>query len=168
MIAAGYAVCPQCGCAFPPPERQSHDPQASEAEILSGPVTDVEYEVRDITYSVHTKRNAPPEAPKTLRVDYRLGLNHWQSEFICVEHDGYARQKAATWWRRRSHDPVPDTAERAVELAESGALASTEKITVRSIAGEKYDRIVGYQLGPVPELQPVGLDDPFDPDEVPF
>ena len=168
VIAAGYAVCPQCGCAFPPPERQSHDPQASEAEILSGPVTDVEYEVRDITYSVHTKRNAPPEAPKTLRVDYRLGLNHWQSEFICVEHDGYARQKAATWWRRRSHDPVPDTAERAVELAESGALASTEKITVRSIAGEKYDRIVGYQLGPVPELQPVGLDDPFDPDEVPF
>jgi DNA repair protein RadD len=101
-----------------------------------------------------------------MRVDYRLGLNHWQSEFICVEHDGYARQKAVGWWRRRSPDPVPDTAERAVELAEAGALAPTEAITVRSIAGEKYDRIVGYRLGPMPE--PVFHEPSFDDEEVPF
>ena len=117
---------------------------------------------------VPTKRDAPPEAPKTMRVYYRLGLNHWQSEFICVEHEGFARQKAVGWWRRRSHDPVPDTAERAVELAEAGSLAITEKITVRSIAGEKYDRIVDYQLGPLPEALEVSRFDPFDPDEVPF
>lgn len=167
LIAAGYATCPQCGYVFPPPERRKHEAKASEAGILSGQVTDVEYEVRDISYSVHSKRDAPPDAPKTMRVDYRLGLNHWQSEFICLEHDGYARQKAVTWWMRRSPDPVPDTAERAVEIAEAGGMAHTERITVRSIAGEKYDRVVAYKLGPLPE--PIANDFfGYDPDDIPF
>jgi len=134
LIAAGYAICPSCGYEFPPPDRQQHDAMASDAGILSGQVTDTEYEVRDVTYSVHTKHGAGDDDPKTLRVDYRLGLNHWQSEWICFEHTGYARRKAVAWWRRRSPDPVPDTAQRAVEIAEGGGLATTEKITVRSVA----------------------------------
>lgn len=168
VIAAGYAVCPDCGYQFPPPDRQKHDAKASEAGILSGQVTDTEYEVQDVTYSVHTKRGAPEDAPRTFRVDYRLGLTHWQSEFVCFEHDGYARQKAVAWWRQRSPDPVPDTAQRAVEIAEGGGLAHTEKITVRSIAGEKYDRVVRYKLGPMPEPIPAGEFAPYDPDEIPF
>lgn len=168
VIAAGYAVCPDCGYEFPPPDRQKHDAKASDAGILSGQVTDTEYDVQDITYSVHTKRGAPEDAPKTLRVDYRLSLIHRQSEFVCLEHDGYARQKAIAWWRQRSPDPVPETAERAVEIAECGGLAHTEKITVRNIVGEKYDRIVGYKLGPMPELVAAGEFGPYDPDEIPF
>jgi DNA repair protein RadD len=168
VIAAGYAVCPDCGYQFPPPDRQRHDAKASEAGILSGQVTDTEYEVQDVTYSVHTKRGAPEDAPRTFRVDYRLGLTHWQSEFVCFEHDGYARQKAVAWWRQRSPDPVPETAQRAVEIAEGGGLAHTEKITVRSIVGEKYDRIVRYKLGPMPEPIPAGESGPYDPDEIPF
>jgi DNA repair protein RadD len=101
-----------------------------------------------------------------MRVDYRLGLHHWQSEFICVEHDGYARQKAEGWWQRRSPDPVPDTAERAVELAESGALCPTHAITVRSVVGERFDRIIGYDLGSRPDAVPAG--DVFADEEVPF
>ena len=73
VIAAGYATCPDCGYVFPPPERQKHDAKASEAGILSGQVTDVEYDVQDVTYSVHTKRGADEDAPRTFRVDYRLG-----------------------------------------------------------------------------------------------
>ncbi len=168
LIAAGYTTCPQCGYAFPPPERKRHEAKATEAGILSGQVTDVEYEVRDVSYSVHTKRNAPPDAPRTMRVDYRLGLNHWQSEFICVEHDGFARQKAVAWWRQRSPDPAPDSAERAVEIADGGGLAHTERITVRTIAGEKYDRIVAHKLGQLPTPLPVGDFGSYDPDEIPF
>ncbi len=165
VIAAGYATCPECGYQFPPPERQSHDTQASTAGVLSGQVTDTEYEVLDVVYNVHTKRDAPPDAPKTMRVDYRISLNEWQSEWICFEHTGYPRWKAEQWWKRRSPDPVPDTAEQAVAIAEAGGLAPTEKIVVRSVAGEKFPRIIGYELGPVPE--PVEIQ-PYDPDEVPF
>lgn len=168
VIAAGYAICPDCGYQFLPPDRQKHDAQASEAGILSGQVTDTEYDVLDVTYSVHTKRGAPEDAPRSLRVEYRFGLNHWQSEFICVEHDGYARQKAIEWWRRHSPDPVPDTADRAMEIAEGGGVAHTEKITVRSVAGEKYDRIVAYKLGPMPEPIPARELGLYNPDEIPF
>lgn len=166
VIAAGFATCPQCGYVFPPPERQKHEAKATEAGILTGQVTDTKYEVMDIAYSVHTKRDATPETPKTMRVDYRLGLSHWQSEFICVEHDGYARQKAESWWQRRSPDPVPDTAERAVEIAEAGGLCPTHGITVRTVTGERFDRIVGYDLGPRPDAIAAG--DVFADEEVPF
>jgi DNA repair protein RadD len=70
------------------------------------------------------------------------------------------------WWRRRSPDPIPATADEAVDLANSGALASTHKITVRAVAGEPYERIVDYELGPMPEPLPAAA--AFDPDEVPF
>jgi DNA repair protein RadD len=63
---------------------------------------------------------------------------------------------------------VPDTAERAVEIAGGGGLAHTERITVRSIAGQKYDRIVAHKLGPLPEAVPVGPLGGYDPDEIPF
>jgi len=42
-----------------------------------------------------------------------------------------------------------------VEIAEGGGVAWTEKIVVRTVAGEKYDRIVGYTFGPMPEPVPI-------------
>src|SRR5690606_212756 len=131
LIATGYSECPGCGYAFAPPETSPHDGSAAGGGILSGDITVTEYEVRDIIYRVHTKRDADESSPRTLRVDYQLGLDHWQSEFVCVEHPtGYARRKAEAWWRERSPDPFPYSAERAVEIAEAGGVAYTEAITV--------------------------------------
>ncbi len=166
LIAAGYAVCPDCGYEFPPPEAPKHDANASNAGILSGQVTDTEFDVLDIAYSVHTKRSAPDDAPKTMRVEYRVGLDYWVSEWICFEHTGFARRKAEQWWRQRSTDPIPETAEDAVALAEAGALAHTESITVRSIVGEKFDRIIACEMGPMPEACP--LEAAIELDDVPF
>jgi len=53
-------------------------------------ITDVAYEVQDTFYRVHYRRDAPDEAPPTMRVDYRIGLKDWQSEFTCSEHSGVA------------------------------------------------------------------------------
>jgi DNA repair protein RadD len=77
LVATGYSICPECGYAFPPPDRQKHDAQAGTAGILSGEITDERYEVQDVKYYLHFKRNAPDDAPRTLKVEYRLGLNHW-------------------------------------------------------------------------------------------
>jgi DNA repair protein RadD len=150
VIHAAYGVCPECGHEFPPPEREKHDHQASTAGILSGEVTETEYTVREVYYSVHHKRDAPEDHPRTLRIDYRCGLNDYHSEWVCPEHTGYARGKFETWWRARSNEPFPNSAAEAVDLAEAGALAPTRAITVRSVAGEKFDRISEHQLGPVP------------------
>jgi len=88
LVAAGYASCPVCGHVFPPREMRQHERRASDAGILSDQVTRVDYDVEDVFYAVHTKRNAPPDAPRTMRVDYRVGFNQYISEWVCVEHTG--------------------------------------------------------------------------------
>jgi DNA repair protein RadD len=155
LIALAYSICPQCGHEFPPPDRKKHEAHASQAGVLSGQVTAAEYDVRDISYSVHTKKDAGDEAPKTLRVDYRLGLDYWVSEWICFEHSGYARRKAEQWWRIRSSCPVPDTAQEACDIAEAGGIADTLAVTVQSVAGEKFERVVAHHLGPKPAIRAV-------------
>ena len=173
VVAAGYAVCPECGYEFPPPERTRHEAQASSESILSGETTVLDYEVQSVCYSVHVKRDAPPEHPKTMRVEYEVGLSHFVSEWVCVEHTGWPRMKAESWWRERSDEPCPATAEEAVAAAQASALADTLAIKVRRTAGEKYDRIIGYTLAPKPrepgadeELEPVAAW--YDDEEVPF
>jgi DNA repair protein RadD len=165
VIAAGYATCPHCGHAFPPPQRRKHDSTASEAGILSRQVKTTRYAVQDVRYSVYTRRD---HATRSMRVDYKIGWQKYKSEWVCFEHDGYARHRAVHWWQRRSPDPVPDTAEDAVAIASNGGVALTTVISVRSVAGEPYDRIVGYELGAMPELIPVSEDTGLQLDEIPF
>ncbi|MEQ9616640.1 MAG: DEAD/DEAH box helicase family protein [Phycisphaerales bacterium] len=168
LIHAAYSVCPQCGHEFPEREESTHDAQASTEGVLSGQTTRTVQQVQNVFFSVHTKRDAPPDAPRSMRVEYQLGFNDYVSEWICVEHTGYARAKAESWWQSRSNEPTPDSAEEAVALAEAGALAETRSITIKRTVGEKYDRIVDWELGPrpgaLPEPEYVYIDDC----EVPF
>ena len=159
LIAAGFLTCPECGFSFPVREikKKEHEAQATEQDILSGQATTAEYEVKSVQYSVHYKKNAPPDAPRTMRVEYECGWHKFQSEWICLEHDGFAYEKAARWWRRRSFAPIPKTIEDAVRLAEAGALAETTKITVRTVPGERFDSIVGHILGPKPDWDPAPI-----------
>jgi hypothetical protein len=91
-------------------------------------------------------------------VEYRIGWERWESEWVCVEHSGYARAKAESWWRQRTDLPVPDSAEEAVDVAREGGLCKTYEITVKSTSGEKYDEITGYRLGPKPVAPGYALD----------
>jgi hypothetical protein len=50
----------------------------------------------------------------------------------------------------RSNDPPPENVDDAVAIAQAGGLAPTQAIQVRTVAGEKYDRIVGHTLGEKP------------------
>ena len=114
-----------------------------------------------------------------MRVEYRCGFNSWYREWVCFEHDGYARAKAEQWWRRRSRDAVPATVEEAVDLANAGALAPMVGITIEKKAGDKYDRVIDYELGErpprlesnddVPEpSETVGATYGIDPEDIPF
>ena len=162
LIAAAYAECPDCGYEFPDRKRPKHDVKAASVGILSDQVTMAEYEVLEVAYSVHRKKGAPEDAPRTMRVDYRIGFHQFQSEWICFEHDGWTRIKAESWWRRRSNALVPESAEEAVMQANAGALCRTKEITVRSVVGEEYGRIVGYELGEKPSWREPGWDEEGD------
>jgi DNA repair protein RadD len=168
LIATGYARCPDCGQAFPPRQPRRCAAQASGAPILSEERTITRHAVQKVFYSIHTKRGASPHAPKTLRVDYRLALNKYQSEWICLEHRGYPRQKAIGWWKRRSAEPVPHAAAEALVIAQDGKLANTRFLTLRKVAGEPYGQILDYELEPIPELVFCDVAAGCDPAEIPF
>ena len=169
LIAMGYANCPECGFEFPPPEKQNHEAQATQAPILSGQVTNTRYEVTDTHYYSHLKRGAADDAPRSMRVDYMVGWRSHKSEWICFEHSGYARQRAVAWWKQRSRDPVPETTDEALARIEGGAIAQTLAIQVRSVSGEEYERIIDYELGPLPEpLEPQYFSNAFTDEEIPF
>ena len=114
--------------------------------------------MRAVFYAIHQKRGAPPDAPRSLRVEYEIGLNQLHSEWVCFEHTGYARGKAEAWWRARSREPVPATAAEACQIAQDDGVAPTRRITVRAVAGEDFARIIDYDLGPIPEPRQPGED----------
>jgi DNA repair protein RadD len=167
LIAAGYAICPDCSYEFPRPERMNHDPNASNEAVLSDQILPTRYEVRDVFYSVHEKRGADENAPKTMRVDYRVGFHQYKPEWICFEHDGYARTKAERWWRARSNDPVPATAQEAVDIANNGGLAPAKAIFLKATEN-RFERVVDYELGEKPEALPLGESRRPIPDDIPF
>lgn len=141
LVPAGVRNCPECGHEFPPPEPK-YGKNASGAPVLSGEITDEVFAVQEVRYRSHTKRGTKPgEAPPTLRVDYVVALGQWKSEWVCVEHEGYARSKAIKWWQSRTTLPMPDTVAQAVAIAEAGGLAAPTQITYRKVSGEEYGRV---------------------------
>lgn len=161
LIHAGYTACPECGYVFPPKENNDKMTQtASSAGVISGQVDYTDYEVLDVYYCVHEKRGADPDAPKTMRVDYQVGFNEFKSEWVCPEHTGYARGKFEKWWHKRAAlgCPMPRSAREAVSLANEGLLAAPESITVKTIAGERFERITGWRLKERPVMREPGED----------
>jgi DNA repair protein RadD len=156
---AGYAQCPDCGFEFDDRKKATHEPTAATAPVTSLEVVRTDFPVTDIRYFRHTKRNEP-EATPTLRVDYRVSPVLWFSEWVCIEHEGFAGNKARSWWRARSNDPFPETVNRAIEVADAGGLAIPTEITVAEKAGEKFPRIVAVKLGEKPEAIEAASDDP--------
>ena len=166
LIHAGYTACPECGYVFPPKESNDKMTQtASSAGVISGQVDYTDYEVLDVYYCVHEKRGADPDAPKTMRVDYQVGFNEFKSEWVCPEHTGYARGKFEKWWHERAAlgCPMPRSAREAVSLANEGLLAAPESITVKTIAGERFERITGWRLKERPVMREPG--EALDPGE---
>ena len=86
------------------------------------------------------------------------------SEWVCPEHDGYARSKFVAWWRRRSLLPLPRTTTEAVRLAQAGALAAPTRIRARTTPGERFARIINYDLPPPPAYEDAPAEEAEAPD----
>ena len=160
LIHAAYQTCPECGFEFPPPKQSNLTEHAERGGIISGETFTDEYEVQAVYYQVHEKRGADLDAPRTMRIDYLIGFGRFKSEWVCPEHTGYARAKFEKWWNARAAIGcrMPDTAREAVALANQGFLAEPTHITVKHVAGEKFDRISKCALGERPVLREPGDD----------
>ena len=118
MCPAGCAFCPDCGHAFPEKEQQDIDAtHDADNQIIARPEW---FDVEDVAFYEHQKRTDPDSI--TLRVDYQIGFGKFVSEWVCIEHSGFARTKAVDWWSKHSVTHCPETIEEAIELYERGAL----------------------------------------------
>lgn len=176
IVAAFYAVCPQCGESFPNFGRRGGGPSdpnaklqknASTSSVLASDVPDPEEEiveefsVREVQYEEHWKKNAEPGTPPTLQVCYKLdGPYRPRFEWLCPEHESrFARNKFEEWWKNKSKTPPPASVATAVLYAKKGALATPKKIRTTTGRGKngRFPRIEWLEASELPEFDPLNL-----------
>ena len=140
ILATAIRVCPECGYSFPVDLNPPHAAQAVDAPILSTDLTPrlERHPVHGVHYQQWPGRHGNPP---TLRVDYRGPYMRIASEWICLEHGGMARAKAASWWAQRAPGTrIPATIDEA--LARQASLRRPAAIHVN--VAKKYPEITGY------------------------
>lgn len=144
-LPAGAGVCVVCGHKF---EREivKHDTAAHDSDAMTGEEV---FDVLDVQYVKHHKKGDPTATP-TLRVMYDIGTMYGTSEWICLEHSGFARTKAVAWWRDRIDGGIPSTIDEALPLCES--LKIPARIAIRMEG--KYTRITRHEDLGLPKFDP--------------
>lgn len=132
IIHAAKRKCDDCGYEWPERELK-HDTRASDMNIMG--TTQKYVTVDSVEYKLHLKEGSPP----SVRVTYVCGLSFFH-EWVCVEHRGYAQEKAWRWWTSRVDNFMPTTAAEAVEKLNSNSPAVPIKLKVK--LGGRYPEIV--------------------------
>lgn len=135
--------CKECGAIFDF-DGSKISTRADDGPLLSTQMIQPEWiDVKDTKYYPHVKEGKPP----MIRVVYQCGFT-FPTEYICLEHVGYARQKAESWWKSRStlaSASVPRSVDEA--LTRLGELRKPTAIQVRKSArNEKFVDIYGAKF----------------------
>lgn len=113
-------ACFSCGQIFKEPEPQDAwvkiDTQPSQEAALKGERSDIWIPVVKFKVKKHVSKHEG-KLP-TLRLDFLADIYGFQkpihSEFLCVEHSGYARQKAEQFWKSFCGLQLPTTIDLAI------------------------------------------------------
>jgi len=147
LLPISAPICPDCGYAFPPPAEKLK-PRASTELILSN--RDPQWvKVDRVSYAKHRKPGKPP----SLRIEYQCGLVTY-SEWVCLQHKGYARKKAEIWWRARNAGVIPKSIDGALTWIKY--LATPLEIQVRpngrfsEITNARFEPCAVSQTGSAP------------------
>ncbi|MFX0139133.1 MAG: helicase-related protein, partial [Candidatus Hodarchaeota archaeon] len=144
LLFISVMVCPTCGYRFP--EQDKHEETASTADIISKWKKPEVHTVQRVEYNRHEKH----DKPDSMRVDYYIGLFDKYSEYVCLDHEGFARTKALQWILARNTEDVPEPITTVdLALAYCHLLKKPTQITV-NING-KFPQIIGYNFKPLPE-----------------
>ncbi len=107
--AASAMQCINCGYQFTREVKIFRG--AGTEELVRGDVPQVAYfQVDKVIYSKHMKEGSPP----SIKVTYFSGFQAF-NEWVCLEHKGYARTIARSWWRQRMGTDPPETTDEALQ-----------------------------------------------------
>ena len=123
--------------------------------------------IRKIRFSRHRKVGKPD----SLRVDYHENIYTRYSEWVCLEHHGFAGRKARQWWLRHGGDLSVSSVSQALQQAESLKIPTQIKVEEDG----KYWRILDFRFDnrelpsvEVEEDQVVEEYAPIEEEEAPF
>ena len=119
--------------------------------------------VSEIVYTRHKKQGKPD----SLKVSYFSGVRSF-NEYICLEHEGFAKKKAVEWWKKRSEKIPPDNIYEALENAKTLLAATSLRVWMKSKT-KKYPEILEHRFdGPTPVITVRQMQKPakFDPDDL--
>lgn len=134
---ASALICPACGYRMRD-EEEEQKRAASNAPVLSiqNQNQNKTHTITNVQYFKHEK----PDGPPSLRVEYFAGFLRVAREWVCFEHTGFAKQKAAHWWMARCNLPIPATVDEALQHVNQLAKPATIETTTKS----KYPEIIRY------------------------
>jgi DNA repair protein RadD len=126
--------CIGCGIEFkfaPKITKQADTSELIRQEVQ--PVVEV-YDVQRVIYHRHEKAGVPP----MIRASYWCGLKMF-SEYICLEHGGFAGRQAEAWWKKRfpGNSYVPTKTDEALQFL--GQAKQPRQIMVHT--NKKYPEI---------------------------
>lgn len=139
-VPAGSLECPECSFQFPPREIELET--RSQLEVIQKKTPEKWFNVTDVRYRRHHKEGKPD----SMRVIYYAGLGEIASEWICLEHEGFARSKAFRWMEERmSGDEAfpPCDIETAIE---QGPLIFKKPSRIMVEKEGRYRKVAGYDF----------------------
>ena len=132
IVHAAVRECPVCKFKF---QFRHHLSSTSSAE--SPMAKDQWHKVSSIAYFNKVgKRNIP-----MLKVRYFCGIRKFD-EYICLEHQGFAKHKAKRWWERRAGSEAPISVYEAISRTDE--LAMPKRIMVNE--GGKFPTIKEHEF----------------------
>jgi len=127
---------PECGVEFP--KAVKIQASASLNQLIAGDAPEIrQYPVSQVIYKVHKKKGKP----NSMRVEYYTGLRKF-SEYICLDHGGYASRVARQWWELRSPWGVPPDVESGLKAVDYLKIPKTISV----IENKRYPEIAGYEF----------------------
>lgn len=149
-VAISVKKCPTCGYEFP--VNPKHDAVATTKEIMVTIKPPQKWNVSHVDFARHEKAGKAP----SLRVTYHLSgvegnlQQKRVSEWVCLEHRGFAYQKAVSWWLENHHlfktpaeIKIPMTVDEALE--QTWALRPVREVFVQEDG--KFERVVSRVFG---------------------
>lgn len=153
-VHASARKCHDCGYEFPKNEETKLDSSYG-GEVLSGGVE--KRIVRHVEYYAHNA-NKEGKTP-SLRVKYLHPDGSSTSEWVCIQHTGFAKSKALKWWKDREGCTIFDDT-KVADIIDTKAYESLKCPTSIDVGKQgKYDRVVKYYWD---EPQNIGFDKTLD------
>lgn len=132
---AGVLNCQDCGYEFPDSGIELRKTASTNA-VMSNQVEPEWHKVVSILYKSHEKEGKTP----SLCVTYNT-LDGPFREWICYQHTGFAREKAAKWHRTRCNEDMP------AKIQDALRLKFREPKSILTRKSGKFFEILSYDFG---------------------